>query len=207
MAREQTGRPLPVPVIWAGLAVILLSPVLIAAASPLQEWRDAAYITGGMAGVIALSLLVLQPLLAAGYLPGLRLPAARKLHRLSGALLAVCIALHVGGLYISSPMDALDALLLVSPTPFSIYGVTAMWAVILTICIVTFRRRIRPGLWRIVHNGLALIIVVSTVIHAVMIDGAMGEWSKWLMCGLAIGATAFAIVHLRLIRKIRRQSR
>jgi hypothetical protein len=44
-------------------------------------------------------------------------------------VLVVAVVVHVGGLWITSPPDMIDALLLTSPTPFSAFGVIAMWAI------------------------------------------------------------------------------
>jgi hypothetical protein len=52
--------------IWGLLAACIVIPVGIAATNPLQASRDAMWIAGGMAGVMALALLLVQPLLAAG---------------------------------------------------------------------------------------------------------------------------------------------
>jgi hypothetical protein len=54
------------------------------------------------------------------------------------------------------------------------------------------------------HNLLALAVVGATVVHAVMIDGAMGDWSKWLISALATCGALFTVVHLRLIKPGRR---
>jgi hypothetical protein len=51
--------------IWAALAVAICVPIAVAAASPLLEWRGPVYILGGFAGIIALGLLLVQPLLMA----------------------------------------------------------------------------------------------------------------------------------------------
>ena len=193
--------------IWAALAAVMAVPVLIAAMSPYLAYRNAAYITGGFAGIIALALLVIQPLLAAGYLPGASLLAGRRWHRRTGAAIAVCVALHVGGLYVTSPPDTLDALLLVAPTPFSVYGVLAMWGIVATVILVMLRRRtgLAHATWRIVHNVLAAIVVVATVIHALQIEGAMEVYSKWLLCLAALAATAAALTGLRVIRPLLRR--
>ena len=200
-------RRLRIFLTWATVAAIMGAPVLIAAASPYLAYRNAAYIIGGFAGIIALALLVIQPLLAAGYLPGASLLAERRWHRRTGAAIAVCVALHVGGLYVTSPPDTLDALLLVAPTPFSVYGVLAMWGIVATVILVMLRRRtgLAHATWRIVHNVLAAIVVVATVIHALQIEGAMEVYSKWLLCLAALAATAAALTGLRVIRPLLRR--
>lgn len=191
---------------WVGLGLLTAGPVVLAATSPLLAWRNLPYIIGGFAGIVGLALLVIQPVLAAGYLPGLRLARARRLHRWTGGALVACVVLHIAGLFVTSPPDTLDALLLVSPTPFSVYGVTAMWAVVLTALLVGFRRRLGIGFpaWRIVHNALALVIVVATVIHAVQIEGAMETVSKWVLCLAALAATIVALVDLRIVKPLLR---
>lgn len=192
--------------VWAALAASIAVPFAIAAASPLQAWRSAPYIAGSLAGVLALAALLVQPLLAAGYLPGLRGPRALRWHLRLGTALVVLVAVHIGGLYLASPADATDALLLVSPTPFSVYGVTAMWAVVLTALLVALRRRlpVRMTTWRIVHYALALVVVGATIVHALMIEGAMGSLSKVFLCALAGAATLVAVMDLRLLRRRRR---
>ncbi|PTX58005.1 ferric reductase like protein [Litoreibacter ponti] len=197
------SRP-PALTAWLALCFVLAGPVVIAALNPLLAYRGPEYIIGGFAGILALSLLTFQPLLAAGYLPGLATPKGRRWHKWTGIALIALVVLHVVGLYLTSAPDTLDALLLVSPTPFSIYGVSAMWAVFATAILVRLRRRLRPSVWRWVHNGLSAFIVVATVIHAVQIEGAMGQTSKYLACAAALLATATALIHLRVIAPLRR---
>lgn len=190
--------------IWAGVACALIVPVAIAATSPFLPGRNIEYVIAGFAGIICLGLLLLQPLLAAGYLPGLGGMAGRKLHRMVGAGIVLAVALHIGGLYLTSAPDTVDALLLVSPTPFSVYGVTAMWGVVLTALLVALRRRmgLRYSVWRLIHNGVALVVVVATVIHAVQIEGTMGTVSKWGLCIAVLLVTGMALVDLRVLRPL-----
>ena len=141
-------------------------------------------------------------MLAANYLPGLSQSQGRKWHQRVGAAIIGCVALHVGGLYVTSPPDTIDALLLTSPTPFSIFGVAAMWGVVMTAVLVLWRKRLglRYPAWHILHNSLAMIVVLSTVIHAVQIEGTMGVVSKWVLCASVLIATCITMVDIRLIR-------
>ena len=109
--------------IWAALAAAVGVPIAAAAASPLLAWRDPLYILAGFSGIIALGLVLVQPLLIGGYLPGLSAYRSRRAHYWIGRALAVAIVVHVGGLWITSPPDMIDALLFTSPTPFSPFGV------------------------------------------------------------------------------------
>lgn len=192
--------------IWAALACVVTVPLAIAATSPYLAGRTPVYVVAGFAGIAGLALLLIQPLLAARYLPGLRAARARRWHRWVGVSLVVAVMAHVGGLYLTSPADALDALLLVSPTPFSVYGVIGLWSVVLTALLVTMRGRIgpRPAVWKGVHNALAVVLVVASVVHALMIEGTMGAWSKWALCLAALTATLVAVVHLRVIVPLRK---
>ncbi|MEK9967378.1 MAG: hypothetical protein VW582_13580 [Rhodospirillaceae bacterium] len=94
-------------------------PVAAAAFSPQLAWRDPVYIAAGFAGVIAMSLLLLQPVLAGGYLLGLSTAVRRRFHRVVGVILVTAVVVHVAGLWITSPPDVLDALLFRAPTFFS----------------------------------------------------------------------------------------
>ncbi|MEM8951163.1 MAG: ferric reductase-like transmembrane domain-containing protein [Pseudomonadota bacterium] len=188
---------------WVALAVAIAIPLAAAAASPLLAWRDPIYIIAGFAGVIALGLILVQPLLIGGYLPGLPAYRGRRVHRWIGATLILAVAIHVGGLWITSPPDVIDALLFVSPTPFSVWGVIAMWAIIAVAFLVALRQRLRLRLrtWRIAHSLLAVVIVVGTVVHAVLIEGTMETMSKTALSALAIAATIKVMADLKVWTK------
>ncbi|MEP5760202.1 MAG: ferric reductase, partial [Litoreibacter sp.] len=100
--------------IWAALAIALVAPIVAAAVSPLLQWRDPIYIVAGFAGIAALSLLLLQPLLAAGTLPALTLRQSRSMHKWIGASVTALVIVHVAGLWLTSPPDVIDALLFAS---------------------------------------------------------------------------------------------
>lgn len=180
--------------VWAALGCAVAVPLGAAALSPLLQWRDGVYIAGGFAGVVGLALMLLQPLAAVGGLPGLSRAGSRRLHRLIGAALVVAVVIHVAGLWITSPWDVIDALLFRSPTPFSVWGVLAMWGLFAAALLVLRRRRVRPRLWRRLHTALAGLVVVGTVTHAMLIVGTMETLSKSALCGMVLAAAAWAIV-------------
>jgi predicted ferric reductase len=192
--------------IWLALGLAIAVPLLIAATSPLLEWRDPVYIIAAFAGVVGMALILLQPLLAGGYLPGLPIQPGRSLHRWIGTALVLAVIIHVGGLWITSPPDVIDALLFVSATPFSLWGVVAMWAIFATalLAILRSRRALRPRLWRLGHSALALIIVFGTVLHALLVQGTMGQISKIILAILVIAATLKTLADLRAWVLIRR---
>ena len=131
-----------VTLIWAALAAAICVPIAAAAASPLLAWRGPIYILAGFAGIIALGLVLVQPLLIGGYLPGLSAYRGRRAHYWIGGALVVAVVIHVGGLWITSPPDMIDALLFTSPTPFSPFGVIAMWAIFAVALLAALRRRL-----------------------------------------------------------------
>ena len=146
--------------IWAALATAICVPIAAAGTSPLLQWRDPVYILGGFAGIIALGLLLVQPLLAGGYLPGPSAYRARRVHHWIGGAVVVAVVIHVVGLWVTSPPDMVDALLFASPTPFSPFGVIAMWAIFAAALVAALRERsgLRPRTWRIAHVSLAAIV-------------------------------------------------
>jgi predicted ferric reductase len=186
---------------WVALATAVCVPIAAAAASPLLAWRGPIYILAGFAGIIALGLTLFQPLLIGGYLPGLPGRIGRRVHHWIGGALVVAVVIHVAGLWITSPPDMIDALLFASPTPFSPFGVVAMWAIFTVALLASFRRRLRPRTWRIAHTLLAIVIVVGGVVHAILIEGAMETVSKVALCALVLAAAIKVIADLRIWRK------
>jgi hypothetical protein len=195
--------PVRAILIWAALVV----PVAVAATSPLLAWRQPIYIAAGFAGIVAMALLLLQPLLAGGYLPGLPLRRSRPLHAWVGAGLVAAVVVHVAGLWLTSPPDVIDALLFRSPTPFSAWGVIAMWAVLASALLAATRHRLRlrPPVWRLCHTALAAVIVPASVVHALLIEGTMGSISKAAICVLVLAAAAKVIVDRRAWAFLTRQ--
>ncbi|MCW5682017.1 MAG: ferric reductase-like transmembrane domain-containing protein [Xanthobacteraceae bacterium] len=191
--------------IWAVLAAAICAPIALAATSPYLQWRDAIYIAACFAGIIGLGLLLVQPLLIAGYLPGLSAYRARRVHHWIGGALVAAIIVHVAGLWITSPPDMLDALLFRSPTLFSPFGVVAMWAIFATALLALLRRRLELRTWRITHASLAAIIVGGSVVHGMLIEGTMETMSKAALCALVVAATVkvFADLWLRKQRVTR----
>ena len=113
----------------------------------------------------------------------------------------MAVVIHVGGLWITSPPDMIDALLFTSPTPFSPFGVIAMWAIFAVALLAALRRRLRPQTWRIAHMLLAIVIVVGSVVHGMLIEGTMETVSKAALCALVLAATIKVMVDLRVWRK------
>lgn len=188
---------------WVALAAAVGVPIALAALSPLHAWRDPLYILAGFAGIVALGVMLFQPLLIGGYLPGLPARIGRRAHPWIGGALVAAVVIHVGGLWISSPPDMIDALLFASPTPFSPFGVIAMWAIFAVALLAALRRRLglRLRTWRIAHTLLAVVIVAGSVVHGLLIEGTMETVSKAALCALVLGATIKVMADLRVWRK------
>lgn len=201
MPRLRTG------LIWATLALLTLGPLGLAARSDLLQWRDATYIVAGFAGIAGLGLMLLQPLLAAARLPGLHPTTARRAHLWLGLGLIAAILVHVGGLWLISPPDVIDALRLASPTPFSIWGVAAMWAAFAAAAVALLRRRIGLRVHRVAHSALIVVVVGGTILHALLIQGTMGTASKVALCIAVAGVTARVIWDRRAWRLLGRRPR
>jgi predicted ferric reductase len=182
--------------VWIALATAVCVPIVLAATSPQLAWRGPVYILAGFSGIVALGLMLVQPLLIAGYLPGLSAFRGRRVHHWIGGALVAAIVIHVAGLWITSPPDMIDALLYVSPTPFSPWGVTAMWAIFAVALLAIFRRRLRLRTWRIAHMLLAIVIVAGSVVHAILIEGTMETVSKVALCVLVLAAAIKVLANL-----------
>ncbi|MCK1391904.1 ferric reductase-like transmembrane domain-containing protein [Bradyrhizobium sp. 1] len=186
------------PLIWVALALAIGVPIALAAGSEQLAWRGPVYILAGFAGIVALGLVLVQPLLIGGYLPGLSAYRGRRAHHWIGGALALAIVIHVAGLWITSPPDMIDALTFSSPTPFSPFGVTAMWAIFAVALLALLRRRLglRLRTWRLVHIPLAIVIVAGSVAHCLLIEGTMETISKAALCAAVLAATIKVIADL-----------
>ncbi|KJC47814.1 ferric reductase-like transmembrane domain-containing protein [Bradyrhizobium sp. LTSP857] len=196
-------RSARVALIWVALAAAVGVPIAAAAMSPLLAWRGPVYILAGFAGMIALGLVLVQPLLIGGYLTPLSAYRGRRAHHWIGGALVVAVVIHVAGLWITSPPDMIDALLFSSPTPFSPFGVIAMWAIFTVALLAALRRRLglRLRTWRMVHIPLAIVIVAGSVVHCLLIEGTMETVSKAALCALVLAAAIKVMADLWMRRK------
>ncbi|WP_271603620.1 ferric reductase-like transmembrane domain-containing protein [Bradyrhizobium sp. CCBAU 45384] len=180
-------------------------PIALAATSEQLAWRGPVYILAGFAGIVALALVLVQPLLIGGVLPGLSAYRNRRAHHWIGGALALAVVIHVAGLWFTSPPDMIDALTFSSPTPFSPFGVIAMWAIFAVALLAPLRRRLglRLRTWRFIHIPLAIVIVVCGVVHCLLIEGTMETISKAALCALVLAATGKVMVDLWRKRTLR----
>ena len=182
--------------------------MFIAVSSPLLKSRDFVHIVGGLAGVLALVLLLIQPVLATAVLKGISPVQQRRWHLRTGILLVISLLVHIGALYLTSPDDMTDALLLRSATPFSVYGVIGLWGILLTATLVTVKSRLKISskVWKGLHVSLAVIVAIASIVHALWIQGAMGVVSKWVLSAAIVVATGYAIYKLNGVHVMRTKS-
>ncbi|MEO1745578.1 MAG: ferric reductase-like transmembrane domain-containing protein [Pseudomonadota bacterium] len=202
MQVEPSGRA-RAAIIWLALGAAINVPMIAAAYSPLLQWRDPVYWLASFSGILGLALMLVQPLLAAGLLPGMSPSGSRRLHRVFGMILVLAVVTHVGALWVTSPPDVIDALLLVSPTPFSVWGVVAMWAVFGAAALAAFRKvlKLKFPLWQRLHIATVAMAVTATIVHALRIEGVMETTSKAALCALAAAALAYGVLVIRRRRR------
>lgn len=176
-------------------AVLALAAMGVAASSPLSATRDTLWAAGSLLGVAALALLPLQALLPqragrsrAGEPRSL---GVSRWHRLVGLGVLAATLLHVAALYVVSPDDIGDALVLQAPT-YSRLGMISAVLLIGTVLFALARRRtgLDAANWRLIHGGLAVAIVTTAAAHALMIRGALDGPVEIALCaaaGLAVG--------------------
>lgn len=176
------------------IALLLVAPAALSLLSPLQVGRDFWWIVGALAGIVALSLIVLQVLLTTPWLIGILDTSTMRLHRLLGLAVAGVVIAHVLGLYLYSPDDVSDALVLAVPT-HSRLGVLSAWCVLLSVALALARRRL--GLtysdWQILHAALAVFVVATAVGHTLMIRGTLDGPLEIALCLAAVGAVSGAV--------------
>ena len=90
----------------------------------------------------------------------------------------MAVVVHVSGPLDHQSPDMIDALLFASPTPFSPFGVVAMWAIFAVALLAALRRRLGLRTWRIADVSLAVVIVMGSVVHSMLIEGTKETMSK-----------------------------
>jgi predicted ferric reductase len=181
----------------AALAAVVALPLLLALTDFHLEDAPAALVLSTAAGALAVSALVLQPLLAGRGRIGA--------HRLLGGVALALVLAHVAGLFVVAPDDALFAMSPDGPT-------RARMALIATIALVAVvalgvgrgRLPISAASWRILHAFLAALVIALGLGHAVLTDGALDGVGTPLLLGLGtLALFAVAAAHVARTRRAR----
>lgn len=179
----------------AALVAIVALPLLLALTDFHLEAAPAALVLSTAAGALAVSALVLQPLLAAG--------GRIRAHRLLGAVALALVLAHVAGLFVLAPDDALFAMSPDGPTRARM-ALIATIALVAAVALGVLRRRlpITGASWRILHAFLAVLVIALGFGHAVLTDGALDGIGTPLL--LALGTIALGAVAAAYVARTRR---
>ncbi|MBE9138248.1 ferric reductase-like transmembrane domain-containing protein [Nodosilinea sp. LEGE 07088] len=177
------------------LSTLVLLPTLLAASSPLQVGRAPLWVLGTLAGVLSLSLLVVQVLLPTKWLNMFVGQQNLGWHRILGISVTGLVIAHIVGLYLYSPDDIGDALILAAPT-YSRLGVLSFWCLLLSMILAFARHKLQLVYsdWQILHSVLAVAIVGTAVAHAMLLQGTLDGFAEGLLCGSVMVAVSAAIV-------------
>ncbi len=188
----------------AAAAALLALPLVIALTDGHLSGQPTALVISTAAAALAVSALVLQPLLAGG--------GRLRWHRVLGAVALGLVLVHLGGLFVVGAEDTLFALSLDGPTR----GRMATLATIALIAVVTLgvlRARLPMAgvTWRILHAFLAVLVILLGFGHALLTDGALDGFGTVVLGSFAAVALlgvggAFAARQRRASRQRARSS-
>ncbi len=173
-------------------------PLLLALTDFHLEAAPAALVLSTAAGALAVSALVLQPLLAGR--------GRISVHRLLGGVALVLVLAHVAGLFIVAPDDALFAMSPDGPTRarMALIATIALLAVVL-LGVLRERLPMSGATWRILHGFLATLVILLGFGHAVLTDGALDGPGTAVLLGF--GALALGGVGAAYLTRTRRARR
>ena len=177
----------------AGLAAVGVLPLALALTDAHLAPGPPALVISTAAGALAVSALVLQPLLVARMRPSAGVLAGRQVrwHRLLGALVLALVLLHVGALFVLEVDDTLFAMSPDGPTRarMALIATIALFGVV-ALGVMRGRLPLADSSWRILHAYLAVLVIVLGVGHAVLTDGALDGAGTPLLVGLGLLALA-----------------
>ena len=180
-----------------GAAVLAVAAVPAALALTDRHLAGAstALVLSTTAGALAVSALVLQPLLARG--------GRIALHRLLGGAALALVLVHVGALFVEAPDDAWFAMSPDGPTRARMALIATLALVgVVALGLLRARLPLSAGTWRVLHAYLAVVVLALGIGHAVLTDGALDKAGTAVLLGLgALGLMAVPAAHLRRTRR------
>lgn len=180
--------------------VAVVVPLAVALTDPHFEGASTALAISTVAGALAVSALVLQPLLATGRI---------RRHQLVGGVALALVLAHVGALFVESSEDAWFAMSPDGPTRARM-ALIATLALIAAVALGVLRRRLplAPGTWRILHGYLAVVVIALGLGHAVLTDGALdGAGTAVLLALGLLGLLGVPAAHIARSRAARPRDR
>lgn len=180
---------------FAIVGVVVGLPLLVAItdfhleAAPFALWLSTS------AGALAVSALVLQPLLAGS--------GRIRVHQVLGATALALVLVHVGALFVLAPDDALFAMSPDGPTRARM-ALLATIALIVVVLLGVLRRRLPldGATWRILHGFLATLVILLGFGHALLTDGALDGVGTLLL--VVFGAFALVGIAGAYVTRARR---
>ena len=183
----------------AGVVAVVAVPVALALTDRHLAGASSALVLSTTAGALAVSALVLQPLLA-------RRRIAR--HQILGAVAFALVLVHVGALFVEAPDDAWFALSPDGPTRarMALIATIALFGVV-TLGALRTRLPLGAATWRVLHAYLAVVVIALGIGHAVLTDGALDDAGTTVLIVLgALGLLGVPAAHSARTRRARRRA-
>ena len=177
-------------------SAVVTVPLVLALTDVHLTGVPAGLVISTAAAALAISALVLQPLLA-----GLGRIAW---HRVLGLVTLGLVLVHIGGLATVSVEDTLFAMSPDGPTRARM----ALFATVALVVVVILgggraRLPLSTGTWRILHGYFAAVVILLGFGHAVLTDGALDGAGTPLLYGLGAAALAGVAAGYAARRRLR----
>jgi len=186
---------------FGGAALVVAAvPVALALTDRHLSSASAALVLSTVTGALAVSALVVQPLLARGH------RIAR--HQILGTVAFALVLVHVGALFVESPSDAWFAISPDGPTRARM-ALIATIALIGVVALGALRTRLplRGGTWRLLHAYLAVVVLTLGIGHAFLTDGALDDAGTVVLVVLGvIGLLGVPAAYVARTRRARRRA-
>jgi len=186
-----------------GAAAVAVTAVPVALALTDRHLADAsaALVLSTTAGALAVSALVLQPLLArGGRISG---------HQVLGAVAFALVLVHVGALFAEAPDDAWFAMSPDGPrrARMALIAAIALFGVV-ALGVLRNRLPLGAGTWRVLHAYLAVVVIALGFGHAILTDGALDDAGTAVLVVLgALGLLGVPVAHVARTRRARAPAR
>ncbi len=184
----------------AGVVAVVAVPLALALTDRHLAGASSALVLSTTAGALAVSALVVQPLLAR--------EGRIARHQILGAVALVLVLVHVGALFAESSEDAWFAISPDGPTRarMALIATIALFGVV-TLGALRTRLPLGAATWRVLHAYLAVVVIALGIGHAVLTDGALDDAGTTVLIVLgALGLLGVPAAHSARTRRARRRA-
>lgn len=188
------------PALGAAAVAVAALPVALALTDRHLAGASAALVLSTAAGALAVSALVVQPLLARG--------GRIARHQVLGSVAFVLVLVHVGALFAEAPDDAWFAMSPDGPTRarMALIATVALLGVV-ALGVLRNRLPLGAGTWRVLHAYLAVVVIALGIGHAVLTDGALDDAGTTVLVVLGVlGLLGVPAAHVARTRRARRRA-